>query len=64
VRVNGDLAGASSVAVDGSGHLLPHQQGGDLLLRGDELTSLGLLQGLPDESGIALDLRARLTYPE
>lgn len=54
------------MAVDGGGHLLPHQQGGDLLLRGDEFTSLGLLQGLPDESGVAFDLRARvtLTYPE
>ena len=54
------------MAVDGGAHLLPHQQGGDLLLRGDELTSLGLLQGLPDESSVALDLSAgvTLTYPE
>ena len=54
------------MAVDGGAHLLPHQQGGDLLLRGDELTSLGLLQGLPDESSVALDLSAwvTFTYPE
>ncbi|TNN48888.1 hypothetical protein EYF80_040911 [Liparis tanakae] len=66
VRVDGDLAGASSVAIDGGAHLLSHQQGGDLLLRGDELTSLGLLQGFPDEAGVTLDLRAGITlsHPE
>lgn len=66
VRIDGDLAGASSMAVDGGAHLLSHQQGGDLLLRGNKLTSLGLLQGFPDEAGVALDVCARvaLAYPE
>ncbi len=54
------------MAVDGGAHLLSHQQGGNLLLRGNKLTSLGLLQGFPDETGVALDVCARkaLTYPE
>lgn len=53
------------MAVDSGAHLLPHQQGDDLLLRGDELTSLGLFQGFPDETCVALNFRARkaLTYP-
>lgn len=53
------------MAVDSGAHLLPHQQGGDLLLRGDELTSLGLFQGFPDETCVALNFCARkaLTYP-
>lgn len=66
VWVDGDLAGTSSMAVDSSAHLLPQQQGGDLLLRGNKLTSFGLLQGFSNEGGIPLNLRAwiTLTYPE
>lgn len=54
------------MAVHGGAHLLSHQQGGDLLLGGNKLTSLGLLQGFPDEAGVALDICAgvALTYPE
>lgn len=54
------------MAVNGGAHLLSHQQGGDLLLRGNKLTSLGLLQGFPNETGVALDICAgkALTYPE
>lgn len=54
------------MAVDSGAHLLSDQQGGDLLLRGNKLTSLGLLEGFPDESGITLDLCAgiTLTHPE
>lgn len=65
VRIDGDLARASSMAVDGGAHLLPHQQGGNLLLRGNKLPSLGLLQGFSDESGVALDVcpREALAYP-
>lgn len=53
------------MAVDSGAHLLSQQQRGDLLLRGDELTSLGLFQGFPDETCIALDFCARkaLAYP-
>lgn len=51
------------MTVDGGAHLLSHQQGGDLLLRGNKLTSLGLLQGFPDETGVTLDLRAGVTLP-
>lgn len=66
VRIDGNLAGTSSVTVHGGAHLLPHQQGSDFLLRGNKLTSLGLFQGFPDESSVALDLCARiaLTYPK
>ncbi len=66
MRIDGDLAGASAMAVDSGAHLLSHQQGGDLLLGGNKLTSLGLLQGFTDETGVALDFCARktLTYPE
>lgn len=49
VRIDGDPTGASSVAVNCGAHLLPHQQSGDLFLRRNKLTSLGLLQGFPDE---------------
>lgn len=54
------------MAVDRGAHLLSHQQGGDLLLGGNKLTSLGLLQGFPDETGVALDFCTwkALTYPE
>lgn len=66
VRIDGDLARASSMTVHSGAHLLSHQQGGDLLLGGNKLTSLGLLQGFSDESGVALDLCAwkALAYPE
>lgn len=66
VRVDGDLARASSMTVDGGAHLLSHQQGGNLLLRGDKLPGLGLLQGFADESGVALDVcpREALAYPD
>lgn len=43
------------MAVDSGAHLLSQQKGGDLLLRGDELTSLGLFQGFPDETCVALN---------
>lgn len=54
------------MTVHSGAHLLSHQQGGDLLLGGNKLTSLGLLQGFSNESGIALDLCAwkALAYPE
>lgn len=54
------------MAVDGGAHLLSHQQGGDLLLRGNKLTSLGLLKGFPDETGVTLNICAgkTLTDPE
>ena len=51
------------MAVDDGAHLLSHQQGGDLLLRGDKLTSLGLLQGFPNETSVTLDIRTRITLP-
>lgn len=53
------------MAVHRSAHLLSHQQGGDLLLRRYKLTSLGLLQGFPDEAGVAFNLCAGVTlaYP-
>lgn len=47
------------MAVDSGAHLLSQQQGGDLLLRGDELTSLGLFQGFPDETCVALNFCTR-----
>lgn len=54
------------MTVDGGAHLLSHQQGGNLLLGGNKLPSLGLLQGFSDESGVALDVcpREALTYPD
>lgn len=54
------------MTVDGGAHLLSHQKGGDLLLGGNKLTSLGLLQGFANETGVALDICAgkALTYPE
>lgn len=54
------------MTVDSSAHLLSQQQGGDLLLGGNKLTSFGLLQGFADEAGIPLDLCAwiTLTYPK
>lgn len=51
------------MAIDSGAHLLSHQQGSDLLLRGNKLTGLGLLQGFPHEAGVTLDLRARVTLP-
>lgn len=53
------------MAVDSGAHLLSQQQGGDLLLRGDELTSLGLLQGFTNEACVALNIctRKALTHP-
>ena len=56
VGVDGDLAGSSSMAVHRGGHLLPRQQGGNLLLRGDVLPRFGLLQRISDKEGELLDL--------
>lgn len=42
--IDGDLTGAPSMAVDGGGHLLPGDEGLDLLLGGDKLPALGSLQ--------------------
>lgn len=58
VRVNGDLAGASSMAVDRGGHFLPGEKSHDFLLRWDKLSGLGPLQRLADEMGKHFDLRA------
>lgn len=54
------------MAVDCSAHLLSHQQGGDFLLGRNKLTGLGLLQGFPDETGVALNFCTwkTLTYPK
>lgn len=58
VGVDGDLAGASSVAVDGGGHFLSGEQCHDFLLRGNKLSGLGLLQRLADEMGKHFNLCA------
>lgn len=58
VRVDGDLAGASTVAVDRGGHFLPGEKSHDFLLRRDKLSGLGPLQRLADEMGKHFDLRA------
>lgn len=47
------------MAVDGGGHFLPGEQCHDLLLRGDKLSGLGLLQRLANEMGKHFDLRTR-----
>ena len=49
------------MTVHSGGHLLSHQQGGDLLLRRHVLPGLGLLQRIPNELGILLNLRPRET---
>ena len=53
------------MAVNCGGHLLPDQQGGDLLLRWDVFARFCLLQGIPNEHSKLLNLRAReqLPYP-
>ena len=43
VGVDGDLAGAPAMAVHRGGHLLPREEGDDLLLGRDVLSALGLL---------------------
>lgn len=50
------------MAVDSGTHLLSQEQGGDLFLRGDELTSLGLLQGFTDEASISLNFCTRKSF--
>lgn len=63
VGVNGDLAGASSVAVNRGAHVLPGHDGADLLLRRDVLPGSGLLQGVQGEGGVAVHLRAGQQLP-
>lgn len=58
VRVNGDLAGASSVAVDRGSHFLPGEKCNDFLLRRNKLSGLGPFQRLADEMGKHFDLCA------
>lgn len=57
VGVDGDLAGAAAVAVHRGGHLLPADDGPDLLLGRDKLSGLSPLQGLVGESRVLLHLR-------
>lgn len=66
MRVNGDLAGASSVAVHRGGHFLSVKQCNDFLLGRNELPALRLLQRLADEVGKHFDVCAReqLLNPE
>ena len=54
--VDGDLAGAPTVAVDRGGHLLSGEEGDDLFLGRNILSALGLLQRLADEMGKQFDL--------
>ena len=56
VGVDGDLAGAPTVAVDRGGHLLSGEEGDDLFLGRNILSALGLLQRLADEMGKQFDL--------
>lgn len=58
VRVDGDLAGASSVAVHGGAHVLSCHDGADLLLRRDVLPGSRPPQGVEGEGGVAIHLRA------
>lgn len=58
VRVDGDLAGSSSVTVNRGAHLLPGHDGADLLLRRHVLPGSGLPQGVQGEGGVAVHLRA------
>lgn len=60
VRVDGDLAGSSTVAVNRCAHLLPGNDGADLLLRRHVLPGPGLPQGVQGKGGVALHLRARV----
>lgn len=57
VRIDGDLAGASSVAVNGGAHVLPGHDGADLLLRWDILPGSSLPQGVEGEGGVTIHLR-------
>lgn len=58
VRVDGDLAGSSSMTVNRGAHLLPGHDGADLLLRRHVLPGSGLPQGVQGEGGVAIHLRA------
>lgn len=58
MRVDGDLAGSSSVTVNGGAHVLPGHDGADLLLGRDVLSGSSLPQGVEGEGGVAIHLRA------
>lgn len=58
MRVDGDLAGASSVAVHGGAHVLTSHNGPNLLLRRDVLPGSSLPQRVESEGGVALHLCA------
>lgn len=59
VWVNGDLAGASAVAVDCGCHFLPGEQCHDFLLGGNKLSGLGFLQRLANKMGKPFNLCTR-----
>lgn len=58
MRVDGDLAGSSSVTVDGGAHVPPGHDGSDLLLRRDVFSGSSLPQCFEGEGGVMVHLRA------
>lgn len=59
MRIDSDLTGTSSVAIDSSGHFLPSDKCLYFLLGGDKFSALGSLQGISDELRILVYFRAQ-----